>query len=170
MDLRASHSSHDSCVYLPTENLPSFTKPPPSFFSKSSENLIVDLSQIQFGKMFSCCIVFKKVWMILLQNSSPYLWGLVHNIKERDRYEMPCKEMWGGGHTETDRMATVSNGIGVNVKYDHLHKILYKTFLSVLISVSVCVSVNTLQFESTGDRDIFRVKKTQYCGKSTLLG
>ena len=35
-----------------------------------------------------------------------------------------------------------TNGIGVSMQYDHLHTILYRPFVSVLVSVSVSVSVN----------------------------
>ena len=46
--------------------------------------------------------------------------------------------------TETDKMCTQPNGIcivSVSEQYEHLHKILYKPFLSV--SVSMSGSVNT---------------------------
>ena len=38
-------------------------------------------------------------------------------------------------------MATVPNGIGVSVQYEHLHTIFHKPFLLVSVSLSVSASV-----------------------------
>ena len=45
--------------------------------------------------------------------------------------------------TKWDKVGTVPNGIGVSVQYEHVHGILYKPFLSVSVSDSVSVRVNT---------------------------
>ena len=39
--------------------------------------------------------------------------------------------------SQTDKMATVPNGIGLSVQNEHPHTILYKTFLSVSVRLSV---------------------------------
>ena len=44
--------------------------------------------------------------------------------------------------TKADTTATVPNGIGVLVKDEHLHSIIFKPFLSVSVLALVSVSVN----------------------------
>ena len=47
---------------------------------------------------------------------------------------MPCSAFT---LRDTGKLATVPNGISVSVQYEHLYTILYKPFVSGLVSVSV---------------------------------
>ena len=56
-------------------------------------------------------------------------------------------------------MATVPNGVSVSMQYEHLHTILYNTFLSVSVSVSGVFPKCFTEFAEFTDKNICHYSK-----------